>query len=603
MSVSRRLVFALGGLLAGSLCAFPALPADAEAPLRPQLAQSGPPVRLTPRGPSEGGTTARPPVERRGGIREERLGRVNPESVGVFDESEGGLGARIWSGTPRANVVAMTGHVPLRYRSSILRDLARRLLLTRAEAPSGLIVGENLITQRIDRLYRMGALTGAAKLAALVPPSLSEPRLAMLQVNIAFLGGDAKRACDVVDRELPKHDSQDLQRANVICLALAKEADKAMLALSLLREQDGIPDEAWEQLVEAVANRSDGKSGSKSKPVDVASLKQPTPGHLALMAALKLPLPEVAAETNDLAILRTIALAKDAPLALRLQAGEKAAAAGALNGAELGRVYAAQTIEADEIAKAVAMARDTFDARARARLFKAAAGERNARKRAAILRAVWSLARKHGGYDVAARVFAPFVADMAPGPELRRFAPFAARALYTAGETQLATTWYRLLLDEKANRENESVAQLWPIARLVAPEQILWDDGRLQHWARLQRRDGRAAAERRIAILRTLLEATGDRDAATVDWSALSPRLAVARTGGAIPRLWRSMRAAAVAQRRGETVLAVVNGIEDGDLSKLDDVDLRLVLQSLRDIGLVHELRVLALEAALANRL
>jgi hypothetical protein len=597
MSVSRRLVSALGGLAMAGLWAVSAHLAAAADPIGLQLAQSGPPVRLTPREPS-GGTTARPPVERRGGIREERLGRVNPESVGVLDESEGGLGARIWSGTPRASVVAMTGHVPLRYRSPILRDLARRLLLTRAEAPSGLIVGEHLVTQRIDRLYRMGAVTGAAKLAAVVPSSLSEPRLAMLQVNIAFLGGDSKRACDVVDRELPRHDTQALQRANVICLALAKETDKAMLALSLLREQDGIPDEAWERLVEAVATGPDGKS--KSKPVEVASLKQPTPGHMVLMAALKLPLPEDAAETNDLAILRTIALAKDAPLALRLQAGEKAAAAGALNGAELGRVYAAQTIEPDEIAKAIAMARDTFDARARARLFKAAAGERNARKRAAILRAVWSLARKHGGYDVAARVFAPFVADMAPGRELRRFAPFAARALYTAGETQLATTWYRLVLDGPAN---ESAAQLWPIARLAAPEQILWDDGKLQRWARLQRRDGRAAAERRIAILHTLLEAAGDRDAATADWSALSPRLAVARTGGAIPRLWRSMRAAAVAQRRGETVLAVVNGVEDGDLSKLDDVDLRLVLQSLRDIGLVHELRVLALEAALANRL
>jgi hypothetical protein len=50
-------------------------------------------------------------------------------------------------------------------------------------------------------------------------------------------------------------------------------------------------------------------------------------------------------------------------------------------------------------------------------------------------------------------------------------------------------------------------------------------------------------------------------------------------------------------------LLGLLNGIEGGDLSKLDDVDLRLVLTSLREVGLVREQRALALEAALANRL
>jgi len=552
-------------------------------------------VRLAPRVPSDG-STARPPIDRRGGIREERLGGVNPESVGTLDDGRGGLGSGLWAGTPRATVVAMMGRLPLRYRSPALRDLARRLLLTQASAPQGLIVGQSLVTLRLDRLYAMGDLTGAAALAKAAPNTLSGPRLAMLQVNIALLAGDTKSACAAVDRHLPAHDTQPLQRANVVCLALAKEADKAALALSLLREQDGIPDEIWEQLVEAAVQ----ETKPAGKPIDLAPLKQPTPGHLALIAALKLGLPAGVAETGDLAILRAVALTKDAPPALRLQAGEKAAAAGAMSGAELSRVYAAVPFEADEIGKAVPLAREKFDARARARLFKAAAQARNPRKRARILRTVWTLARKHGGYVMAARVFGPFVADMAPDPDLRRFAPYAARALYSAGEVQLATAWYRLLL---AGPPNDAAAHLWPIARLAAPDQILWDDGRLQHWARLQRRDGRRVAARRIAILRSLFEATGDADAATVDWQAMLPSLAAVRTGGAIPRLWRSMRAAAIAQRRGETVLAVLTGIEDGDLSKLDGVDLRLVLRSLRDVALTGELRAVALEAALANRL
>ncbi|HUT47970.1 MAG TPA: hypothetical protein VM325_01410 [Alphaproteobacteria bacterium] len=581
-----------------ALPAYAAEPARASAPAQLsgiQLAQGGPPVRLAPRDLS-GGTTARPPTERRGGIREERLGHVNPESVGVLDDGKGGLGSGLWAGTPRATVVAMMGRLPLRYRSPALRDLARRLLLTQATAPQGLIVGQSLVTLRLERLYGMGDLKGAEALVKAAPSTLSGPRLAMLQVNTALLAGDAKNACAAVDRHLPAHDTLPLQRANVVCLALAKETDKASLALSLLREQDGIPDEIWERLVEAAA-QGQKPTGKTAEP---AVLKLPTPGQLALLAALKLPLPAGAAKTDDLAILRAIAMMKDAPPALRLQAGEKAADAGALSAADLARVYAAVPIEADEIAKAVALARETFDARARARLFKAAAQARDPRKRAKILRAVWTLARKHGGYAVAARVFGTFVADMAPDPDLRRFAPYAARALYSAGEVQLATAWYRLLL---AGPPNDAAAHLWPIARLAAPDQILWDDGRLQHWVRLQRRDGRRPAARRITILRALFTATGDADAAATDWQALLPSLTAARTGGAIPRLWRGMRAAAVAQRRGQTVLALLTGIESGDLSKLDGVDLRLVLRSLRDVALTGELRAVALEAALANRL
>jgi len=584
-------VIALGcGLAAGTPWSSAARSAEG------QLAQSGPPVRLTPRGPS-GGATTRPPVERQGGIREERLGRLNPEAVGVLDDANGGLGPRLWAGTARHIVVAMTGRLPERYRSPALRDLARRLLLTQAAAPRGLIVGESLVTIRLGRLYAMGAVSGAEALARAAPKSLTGPRTAMLQADSAFLAGDAKRACDTVGRNLEDHDTKALQRANVVCLALAKATDKAMLALGLLREQDGIPDEAWEALVEAASQDAKG-AGAK---LEVASLKAPTPGHLALMAALEVPLPADAAESGDLAVLRTIALTKEAPPALRLAAAEKAAAAGALSGAELGQVYAAMPIEEAEIAKAVALARESFDARARARLFKAAARERNPGKRAQILRTAWALAAKHGGYPLAARVFAPFVADMAPDPALRRFAPFAARALYTAGEVQLATTWYRLLLDGPAG--NEAAAHLWPLARLATPERILWDDGRLQQWVQLQRRDGRRVAERRIAILHALFEALDDKDARATDWAALLPRLAEARAGGAIPRLWRGMRAAAVAERRGETVLAVLEGIEDGDLSNLDDVDLRHVLLSLREVGLIAELRAVALESAIANRL
>lgn len=128
---------------------------QAQVPVRPTPAQptdmaiptSDPsaPVRLGPRrtigpdvrsapvpavqpGPSAGPTTG--PV-----VSVQTLESVDADSVGTLDDAEGGLGIDMWNGTGRALVGRLIALLPRRMSSPAMRDLMRRLLLTRAEAP------------------------------------------------------------------------------------------------------------------------------------------------------------------------------------------------------------------------------------------------------------------------------------------------------------------------------------------------------------------------------------------------------------------------------------------------------------------------------------
>lgn len=552
------------------------------------LAQSGPPVKLDPQarpGAASPGDGTAP----RGGMRIQNLDRLNPDSVGVLDDDKGGLGASLWRGSSRATVASLLAQLPLQYRSPTLRDLAIRLLLTRADAPRGLVVGESLISKRLDRLYRMGEVGHTAALIKVTPSTLTGARLSTIEANVAFLKGDAKGACRAVRAHLAARVTIEARRALIVCQALEKDGDRAALGLNLLREEGAIPDESWEQLVEAVAYE---------RRIRLRSLAKAGPTHLALAGAAKLKLPRDVIKTEDVAVLKTLVLSGETPIAERLTAGETLARAGVLAPRALAGIYAALKMTKGELRGAVARAKRRYDARARARLYQAARAERNEAKRAAILTAAWRLARKGWDYPLAARVLAPIVADMVPDAKLRGFAEAAARALLHAGEWQLAAGWYKLL---EAGQGAERANRLWPIMRLAAPDRMVWDAARLHNWALIQRRDKPDEAVRRIAILYTLFRAVEDDASRAEDWTQLLPKAALTRTGGAVPRLWRSMRAAAFTNRKGETVLSALAGIEKGALSALDSVDLDFVLTSLRRVGLAREVRALAVEAALAN--
>src|SRR5215472_16506199 len=115
------------------------------------------------------------------GVVVNQLGSVDGPVVGLLDDSNGGLGSQMWSGAVRSDLENELSRIPIVTTDPIVRDLARRLLLTRAEVPLG-SSHRALITIRLQRLVDGGLVNEAGALAA-VATVPNDPEFARVQAE------------------------------------------------------------------------------------------------------------------------------------------------------------------------------------------------------------------------------------------------------------------------------------------------------------------------------------------------------------------------------------------------------------------------------------
>jgi hypothetical protein len=299
-------------------------------------------------------------------------------------------------------------------------------------------------------------------------------------------------------------------------------------------------------------------------------------------------------------VLGTVAVSPNAPVELRLEAAERAEAAGALAVDVLRQLYTSVSFSEEALANPLSKAEAESGPLSRALLYRTALVQTVPTARAEAIGRALDLAREGGRYASAVRAFLPVLAQVTPSAELMWFAPEAVRAFLVGGDHQALRRWLGLmragaLFDEGVR------AVLWdvlPLARLAGSEDAeAWSAEQLRPW--WQRRDGGDEARRRAALLYTLLEALGD-DLPEDLWEALldGPQ----RTMVAMPRpaLWQRLAAAADGGRVGETVLLSLLALGEGGPAAANPVILRRVLVGLRSVGLEAEARAIAVEAAVA---
>ena len=111
-------------------------------------------------------------------IRVEKLQDVDPDSLGLLSEEQGGLGAAMWQGTSRGQAQALMDKLPTSTPSPSVRNLSRQVLLSNAVAPQAdlradtqgeSLVGESLVARRIELLRAMGDVEAVGRLMSLVP--------------------------------------------------------------------------------------------------------------------------------------------------------------------------------------------------------------------------------------------------------------------------------------------------------------------------------------------------------------------------------------------------------------------------------------------------
>ncbi len=553
-------------------------------PWRPALRPLAAPAVRGPVPPASTVSKAEP------GIRVDSLQNIDADAVGVLNEAQGGLGSEMWRGTDRAVIEALLPRLPVIATSPAMRDLMRRLLLSEAAVPEGEAGETKLITLRINRLAAMGDLLGVNDLLNVTPGRDDNDGLTRIEADARFLTNDNARACALATSQIARRQSAYWQKAFIFCQALAGQHGPAALGVALLREM-GERDPIFFDLVDAVA------AGSG---VIIDSMPDPSPLHLAMARVAKAQLPADVIASNDPSILRTIAISPNAPVELRLEAAERAEAAGALPIDDLRQLYTSVPFSAEDLANPFSKAEAEAGALSRALLYRTALVQTVPTAQAEAVTLALALARNGGRYVSTVRAFMPVLKRIPASAELSWFALEAVGALLATGEHEAARSWFDLLRNKAAFDEASAsaLARLMPLARLAGSEEAAdWSGERLTAWWEAERgRDGAAA---RAARLFTLFEALGEPVSGSL-WEALltGPQRATVVMPG--PALWYRLEEAARGARKGETVLLSLLALGDGGPTQADPIVLRHVLGALGAVGLEAPARALAVEAAVA---
>ncbi len=590
-------------------------------PKTPQsLAQ---PVQVTPIGTPEAG------VRQAGeeNTRVARMAAINADGIGVLSVEEGGFGAAMWKGTDRSLLDTLLPRLPVKTNSPAMRDLIRRLLLSAADAPGGKSPPGILIEMRVKLLASMGDLAAVNRLLDAVPDRAKSETLARIEANSRFLANDNARACALAAAQIGESDAPFWQKAFIFCQALAGERDKAALGVSLLREA-GNKDEIFFSLIESLAG------GAKTP---IKSLAQPSPLHLAVARAANVRLPADVISSSRPAILRTIAISPNVPVDVRLEAAERAEAAGALPVDALRQLYTSVSFSNEDLANPLSKAEAESGPLSRALLYRTALVQTVPTAQAEAVAQAFKLGREGGRYDSMIRVFMPILKRIPTSAEMAWFAPEAVRAFLAAGEHDAARPWFQLLRASAAfnNKAKAALDALMPLARLAAsPEAREWTAADLSRWldtmADNQRRNERAT------LLYSLFDAMNDPVPEKL-WDALLSGPLRATVVMPNPAVWRRLTMAVPtvaadkfpeqgqasgggtgdgaveeaslpaarppalksASSIGETVMFSLLALGEGGPSSADPIVLRRVLARLSEAGLGSEARALAVEAAL----
>ena len=598
----KRCLLRLAGVL--MLGFFSAIAADGSAQ------DVGPPVKLTPgeaeeavdepaqsilAAEGEGETSAAGADE--SAVQIATLDAVDPSSIGLLDESEGGFGIDMWLGTERALVERLLPRMPVGTLSRPMQDLARRLLLSTARVPAGDAIAPSLLGLRVERLSAGGDTVAVNELLRLAPARLQDRAFARARIDGQLLAGNHAEACAAY-KALVGEDPDNLYwlKGLTFCKALNGDHAAVRFAVDLLHEIGQDEDTAFLSLIASLSGDAEAR---------VASLVDPLPLHLAMLQVARLPVPANAVPGAPPAILRAIAKAPNAALDVRLAAAERAEAAGALSAEALAEIYKGVLFTPSEISAARSLAREEPGPRANALLYQAGQIQRIPVLRAQALQLAWQLGHEQGRFGTAARVNREATLDIEPAPDLAWFAADAVRALLAAGEAEAAFRWFRFAQQMATPSEPEAamaVLEVWPLMFLAKPSlgkgwnpeiTLLW-------WAALgEMAVPNEARHARAALVFTLLEAF-DLELPDAAWSSLMDSSLTETAYVPSTPLWRNLGAASRGGRTGETVLLSLLVLGEGGPTGAHPRILAEVIGALRAVGLEQEARGLALEAALA---
>lgn len=193
-----------------------------------------------------------------GAVTVQPAAHLSLDTLGLYDESTGGLSTNAWQGTDHARAMELFAHMPEAVPSDSLRKLVLRLLLSSTRPPQSANIQQSIFRPRVEALLQLGEAGQALRLIDLAPKDQRNESLSRLEYTAHLLNSDLKWVCDNIASTLsqPSDDPLFWRRISIFCLAKDGKEAEAQLALDLLSEQGDEPDAGFVALVDSLLGRS-----------------------------------------------------------------------------------------------------------------------------------------------------------------------------------------------------------------------------------------------------------------------------------------------------------------------------------------------------------
>ncbi|WP_156767623.1 hypothetical protein [Candidatus Viadribacter manganicus] len=499
----------------------------------------------------------------------QQISELNAWTVGALSRANGALASDIWSRSDPAFLAQAFDRLPASYDSPATLALARRVLLSGAEAPRG--DADAAARRRFEALGKMGAADELAVMAAGAGSAATDVAIAQYAAQAELARNQRAQACNRgrnanVGEQAPPF----LLRLRAYCAAVTGDRAAADLALELARAQNAA--DAWYSGAVAAAGGAPGARPPAARYDNSLAVQLSIAGQLR-------PGPNPLANSSTLAL---VALARNeqAPQPQRAQAAALAFRRGVIGGPEARTILAATPAEITSALPPIATA---------LRQVTASPGSIEA---ATAIASVLRSATAYADFAAAARFFKSDIAALQSAPDGASALLFA-RAALAAGDVQLGQR-----LVASARQAGADEAALAPLdAALVA----FTGAGNAQGSMAVQRRIDRATAQQARAAARdvAILAALG----APLDGSTQAFLFANAPQGGARADSGALLALASAVERGavGEGALLTVIAAGEGGPARLDAESVERIIRALRGLRLEEDARRFAAEAILAG--
>jgi hypothetical protein len=534
------------------------------------------------------------PGQRNTGIEIGTLTGVGPATSGLISPQQGGFGSDMWQGASRTDIDTYLARLPVPGASPVMNDLARRLLLTGAQPPSGAGSGITLLATRIDRLIAAGHTQAAVELASSAGQD-RPPLVAAGLARAALAQSNEQLACealkDIPPGRDPAHDAMAAfsVKLSTYCQIAAGNPEIASLTLDLAREE-GMDDALFYSLASEAA-------------LGIV-LRAPEPNGLTIMnfAFYKLAgreLPKDAVEIAEPALLPAFLNDENVAPEAKVAAAERAASYGLIDGRDLAAVYREPSFTPEQMAGLLTSDIPEPSPLRRAMIFQAIGNAVAADDRMRLFRLAFATAESAGLYYPTIEALYPDLDRLVPSDALRPLAPAAARAFIALGERSKAQEWLALM-GAGGQMLGRDMRELEGLLRISGGSPNAFDRSKVSAEIASDLKSGVAQTRAYAASEAMLLEALGFQLDSSV-WDALLDARG-ALTGQVPPEaLLNQLNVASQKRSVGETVMLAIEVIGTNGAGAVHPRAAAQAVSSLRTVNLESEARRLALEALMAR--